>query len=172
MASLLREKYPQERAESTKNVLTVLGRRKISEESTEAETLLITGSKAKEFAADVTAVLTEVLQNGEAGTIFCNEKMKRYQLDEKINKAMSENIDRLRGEAILSLHALCDYEYSPHSKALVVLTVTNFNMGIYPDCENALSSLLHKEWQTPFLNGDIISAILSRITSYIICLTN
>lgn len=31
MASLLREKYPQERAESTKNVLTVLGRRKISE---------------------------------------------------------------------------------------------------------------------------------------------
>lgn len=54
-------------------------------------TLLITGSKAKEFAADVAAVFKGVFQNGEAATISCDERMKRYQLHDKINEALSKS---------------------------------------------------------------------------------
>ncbi|VDD96376.1 unnamed protein product [Enterobius vermicularis] len=108
-------------------------------------TLLITGSKAKEFAADVAAVFKGVFQN---------------------------DIDKLRGDAPLSLHSLCECDYSSHPGSLVVLTVGSLDMGTYADCENAISSLLVERWQNPSLNADKIFPIISRIASYTICLTN
>lgn len=177
MGRLLKEKYPREES-NTKNILRLLGEKWINQERMEPYTVLITGSKAKIFASDITSVFTEVLQRGEVEKIFCDAQKERHQLDNEIASSLKKtsktvilnDIDKLRGEAPLSLHSLCDPDYSPHPSALILLTITRSSLGSYPKCEQAVSSLLLDEWQTGFMDSNKISPILSRITSYVICL--
>ncbi|MCP9265053.1 hypothetical protein DINM_020244 [Dirofilaria immitis] len=78
-------------------------------------------------------------------------------------------IDKLRGRAPLYLHSLSDPDHSPFPSALILLTINLF-FGSHPSCEDAISSHLLNEWDSDYIGEDQIRPILSRISSFLICL--
>ncbi|VDM43753.1 unnamed protein product [Toxocara canis] len=93
---------------------------------------------------------------------------------------MLTGIDKLRGDAPLSLHSACDHDHSPYPSALILLTINRAMIASNKHCETEVLrgiymlvlyfSFLADEWHSEYMNKDRISPILSRITSYVICL--
>ncbi|VDK70580.1 unnamed protein product [Onchocerca ochengi] len=162
---------------NTKAVLRLIGEKWIYQKPTEPYVVLITGTKADILADALGDVFSNVTEKGEIDRIFCNEYKKRQLLESEVAKSLSKysksvilhGIDKLRGHAPLYLHSLSDPDHSPFRSALILLTINLF-FGSHPICEDAISSHLLNVWDSDYIGEDQIRPILSRISSFLICL--
>uniref|UniRef100_A0A915PYN9 Uncharacterized protein n=1 Tax=Setaria digitata TaxID=48799 RepID=A0A915PYN9_9BILA len=120
-------------------------------------------------------------------------------LSKQIRSVILYGIDKLRGRAPLYLHTISDPDHSPFPSALILLTVNIF-FGSHPICEDVLSSArirntkdvflsianmvlcccalpelrfssyLLNVWNSDYIGEEQIRPILSRISSFLICL--
>uniref|UniRef100_A0A915C9B5 Uncharacterized protein n=1 Tax=Parascaris univalens TaxID=6257 RepID=A0A915C9B5_PARUN len=177
MARLLKKRYPKE-GDKTRNILRLIGEKLILQEAIEPYVVLIAGERAANFSADIVNVFLNVTNRGAMERIILNGQKKRYELDKEIMRSLSkgsktvilDGVDKLRGDTPLSLHSVCDPDHSPFSSALILLTINRPLRALDSQCEIAVSSLLVYEWRSEYMNKDRISPIISRITSYVICL--
>ncbi|KAM3727501.1 Pumilio [Dirofilaria immitis] len=162
---------------NTKAVLRLIGEKWVFQKSVEPYVVLITGTKADMLANALGDVFSNVTGKGEIDRIFCNEYKERQLLETEVTKSLSKysksvilhGIDKLRGRAPLYLHSLSDPDHSPFPSALILLTINLF-FGSHPSCEDAISSHLLNEWDSDYIGEDQIRPILSRISSFLICL--
>nr|CRZ25468.1 Bm10769 [Brugia malayi] len=162
---------------NTKAVLRLIGEKWIYEKPVEPYVVLITGTKAGMLADALGDVFSNVTGKGEIDRIFCNEYKERQLLESEVTKSLSKHsksvvlhgIDTLRGYAPLYLHSLSDADHSPFRSSLIILTINSF-FGSHPNCEDEISSHLLNVWDSDYIGEDQIRPILSRISSFLICL--
>ncbi|VDM09375.1 unnamed protein product [Wuchereria bancrofti] len=162
---------------NTKAVLRLIGEKWVYEKPVEPYVVLITGTKANVLADALADVFSNVTGKGEIDRIFCNEYKERQLLESEVTKSLSKysksvvlhGIDRLRGYAPLYLHSLSDPDHSPFRSSLIILTINLF-FGSHPNCEDEISSHLLNIWDSDYIGEDQIRPILSRISSFLICL--
>uniref|UniRef100_A0A0R3RYL0 Torsin n=1 Tax=Elaeophora elaphi TaxID=1147741 RepID=A0A0R3RYL0_9BILA len=162
---------------NTKAVLRLIGEKWVYQKPVEPYVVLIAGTKADMLADALGDVFSNVTGKGEIDRIFCNEYKERQLLESEVTKALSRDsksvvlhgIDKLRGHAPLYLHSLSDSDHSPFRSALILLTINLF-FGSHPGCEDMISSHLLNMWSSDYIGEDQIRPILSRISSFLICL--
>ncbi|EFO25377.2 hypothetical protein LOAG_03112 [Loa loa] len=177
--SILRKNFTveYERGTNTKAVLRLIGEKWVYQKAIEPYIILITGTKADMLADALGDVFSNVTGKGEIDRIFCNEYKERQLLESEVTKSLSKcsksvilhGIDRLRGRAPLYLHSLSDSDHSPFPSALILLTINLF-FGSHPSCEDAISNYLLNVWNSDYVGEEQIRPILSRISSFLICL--
>ncbi|VDK82609.1 unnamed protein product, partial [Litomosoides sigmodontis] len=166
-----------ERGTNTKAVLRLIGEKWVYQKPIEPYVVLITGIKADMLADALGDIFSDVTGKGEIDRIFCNEYKERYLLESEVTRSLSKysksvvlhGIDKLRGYAPLYLHSLSDPDHSPFRSALILLTINLF-FGSYPSCEDAITRHLLNIWDSDYIGEDQIRPILSRISSFLICL--
>ncbi|KAL3991151.1 hypothetical protein ACH3XW_34705 [Acanthocheilonema viteae] len=166
-----------EHGTNTKAVLLLIGEKWVYQKPVEPYVVLIAGIKADMLADALGDVFSNVTGKGEIDRIFCNEYKERRLLESEVTNSLSKysksvvlhGIDKLRGHALLYLHSLSDPDHSPFRSALILLTINLF-FGAYPSCEDEISSYLLNIWDSDYIGEDQIRPILSRISSFLICL--
>ncbi|CAG9535124.1 unnamed protein product [Cercopithifilaria johnstoni] len=176
---ILKENFTNEyeHGTNTKAVLRLIGEKWVYQKPIEPYVVLIAGVKADMLADALGDVFSNITGKGEIDRIFCNEYKQRQLLESEVSKSLSKysksvvlhGIDRLRGHAPLYLHSLSDPDHSPFRSALILLTINLF-FGSYPSCEDEISSHLLNIWDSDYIGEDQIRPILSRISSFLICL--
>ncbi|CAI5440477.1 unnamed protein product [Caenorhabditis angaria] len=170
---------------STENrvVLRVIGRKTFLDESESPLAIVVSGQQAREFAANFQRIVRESqasakIATSESQPIEITENMDRAEIHENLLKALTaqkfksravvvNDIDLLKWDAVLAIHAFADHETFPVPKSLLIFTTKDNMSNDGTGCDENVANHLSSKWKTIGANEDNISPIISRISYYI-----
>ncbi|CAO4362030.1 unnamed protein product [Caenorhabditis nigoni] len=177
-------------SKENRNLLRHIGQRLFLEPENQAPLVVLVGGKsAKEFSEAVNRVIQESkhekLDSSKIKSIRIESGTNRADFHENLREILGPSlssqssprtavvldVDLLRWDAVLVLHAFSDHEKYPVPKTVLFLTVSDANVSAETNtktCDEEMNSFLTTRWIENGGTSDNIPPIIARI-SYFLC---